>query len=63
MNPNDFYSEYEKELIEKAMEEVKSDNVNLLKKVLPSSFKFESIISVIIEKNIKAFNEKKEFCN
>ena len=63
LNPKDFYSEYEKELIEKAMEEVKSDNVNLLKKVLPSSFKFESIISVIIEKNIKAFNEKKEFCN
>ncbi|WP_297137135.1 DNA helicase RecQ [Terrisporobacter sp.] len=52
LNIEDFYSEFEKEMILKAMEEVKSDNLNVIKKVLPASFKYESIIAVIIERNL-----------
>ncbi|MEG0855984.1 MAG: DNA helicase RecQ [Terrisporobacter sp.] len=62
-NPSDFHSDYEKEIIIQAMDETKSDNLNILKKVLPKAFKFETIMSVIIEKNIKLLEEKKELCN
>ena len=51
-NLEDFYSEFEKEMISKAMEEVKSDNLNVIKKVLPASFKYESIMAIIIERNL-----------
>lgn len=51
-NLEDFYSEFEKEIILKAIEEVKSDNLNVIKKVLPASFKYESIMAIIIERNL-----------
>lgn len=49
---NEFYNEDEKEIILKAMGEVKSDNLNIIKKVLPTFIKYESIMAVIIEKNL-----------
>ena len=48
----EFYDENEREIILKAMNEVKSDNLNIIKKVLPPAIKYESIMAIIIEKNL-----------
>ena len=61
--PNDYYTDYEKDMIIKAIDEAKSDNLNILKKILPNSFKYETIMSVIIEKNMNSLYNKEEVCN
>lgn len=59
---NDYYIESEKDIILKAINECKSNNLNLIKKILPPSFKYESIMAVIIENNLNLSNKKKELC-
>lgn len=59
---DEYYSEGEKNIVLKAIEECKSQNLNLIKKILPSNIKYESIMAVIIDNNLKISNKKKEFC-
>ncbi|WP_434799623.1 DNA helicase RecQ [Terrisporobacter vanillatitrophus] len=59
---SEHYNESEKNKILKAIDECKSQNLNLIKKILPSNIKYESIMSVIIENNLNLSNKKKELC-
>ena len=59
---NEYYSDNEKNLILKAIDECKSQNLNLIKKILPPSIKYESIMAVIIENNLNLSDKKKELC-
>ena len=59
---NQYYNDNEKKLILKAIDECKSQNLNLIKKILPASIKYESIMAVIIENNLNLSDEKKELC-
>ena len=59
---NEYYNDNEKKLILKAIDECKSQNLNLIKKILPPSIKYESIMAVIIENNLNLSDEKKELC-
>lgn len=59
---SEYYSENEKNKILRAMEECKSQNLNLIKKILPPNIKYESIMSVIIENNLNLIDKKKELC-
>ncbi|SFJ14910.1 ATP-dependent DNA helicase RecQ [Terrisporobacter glycolicus] len=58
----EYYNENEKNKILKAIDECKSQSLNLIKKILPSSIKYESIMAVIIENNLNLSNKKKELC-
>ncbi|WP_018591096.1 DNA helicase RecQ [Terrisporobacter glycolicus] len=59
---NEYYNENEKDKILKAIDECKSQSLNLIKKILPSNIKYESIMAVIIENNLNLSNKKKELC-
>ena len=59
---NEYYSDNEKNLILKAIDECKSQNLNLIKKILPHTIKYESIMAVIIENNLNLSDKKKELC-
>lgn len=58
----EYYTDNEKNKILNAMEECKSQNLNLIKKVLPPNIKYESIMSVIIEHNLDLLDKRKELC-
>lgn len=59
---SEYYNENEKNKILKAIDECKSQSLNLIKKILPSNIKYESIMAVIIENNLNLSNKKKELC-
>lgn len=59
---SEYYSDNEKDKILKAMDECKSQNLNLIKKILPPNVKYESIMAVIIENNLNLSDRKKELC-
>lgn len=59
---NEYYNENEKDKILKSIDECKSQSLNLIKKILPSNIKYESIMAVIIENNLNLSNKKKELC-
>ncbi|WP_455538389.1 DNA helicase RecQ [Terrisporobacter sp.] len=60
LNLSIYYDEHEKEIILQAIKEYKSNNLNLIKKVLPPTFKYESIMAVIIEENLNLSKEKRK---
>ena len=55
-----YYSNDEKNLILKAIDESKSHKLNVIKKILPFRIKYESIMAVIVEENLKLLEKSEE---
>lgn len=62
INLSEYYNDNERNMILNAIEKCKSQNLNLIKKVVSPNIKYESIMAVIIENNLNLSDKKKELC-